>query len=239
MPIFYVYLNWYSDSNPNSAGYHRQLLICESRQIADEFYRSLEVSETGGRKWFTVLQRSTPQLWQYDSSDGWVAVIGFLRTRANAQFARKIISVLLNDAGGRDWPIIPVHEGPDWVNNGTYFIRNRRQPEQYWYYSAGYLLVSTTEKTKFRVRGKAFAKEDPKVLIDSDLVNVSLAGCAKPKVYFSKQTGTNKLTMSTDGNDWRFGDFRTGFGSVNHCDGMMERVITWADDDDGDEWELC
>lgn len=68
------------------------------------------------------------------------------------------MSQLLADATGRDWETIVAVDQPDWVHEGTYFIRNRRQPRLYLYHFEGVIHVSDTQKTKFRVCGTTFEK---------------------------------------------------------------------------------
>lgn len=181
-------------------------------------------------------------MWNYDSDEGWDVVISILRNPAFAHFARRIMSVLLPYAGGgADWPVIPIVEGPDWVSGKTYFIRNKRQPELYWYYSGGYIEVSRIQKSKFRIdeEGAIGGVEggEPIALIGSDIVEVSMAGqTGKRSLYLGTEPGSNRLVVG-DGGLWSFSSFMDGrFGSVVQGD---QEFVTWEEDGNGDEWEFC
>lgn len=247
MTIFYVYLKWARESDGLSTESGRHLLTCESRYVADEFFRELQTAKhTDGRKRFASLERETPQLWYYDSIDKepWFTINDTLRGNTFlSDFGSKIISQILPVAKGgvgREWPIIPLVHGPDWVHNGAYFIRNKRRPEQYWHHMEGYIHVSNTQMTKFRVRGVDFAGSERKVLIRSDRVEISLLEDDIGAVYIEKEPGSNRLSVCGSGREWKFSELLGGFrGKWGLRGNMGHEFVTWTKGDDGDEWELC
>lgn len=150
MALFYVYMRWYREGDPSSTDTGRQLLTCSSRNAADEFFRALQTLRfSDGRLWYTFLERRSPQYWSYDSvdDDPWNTVLYVLRSHPMAAFRNRIMPQLLSDTTGRDWHPVPISDQLDWVHEGTYFIRNRRQPRLYWYHSEGFIHVSEDRKS--------------------------------------------------------------------------------------------
>lgn len=244
MSIFYVYLRWFREADGRSADQGRQLLTCSSRYAADEFYRALEeVRFSDGRHWFTKLERQSPQYWSFDSvdSDPWHTVLYVLRTTGMDAYRKHIMTLWVPDATSRDFITTPIDTAPDWVHEGTYFIRNKRQPKLYWYHFEGAVHISETQKTKFRVRGTAFAKGEKKVLIRSDVVEFRPVdkGCSKTP-YLTQEHESTRIKVSWDKRVWKFGDLVGGFGTTWEKAGdTVHELLTTATDDEGDNWELC
>lgn len=151
------------------------------------------------------------------------------------------MSQLLTDATGRDWHTAPIDTAPDWVNEGTYFIRNKRQPRLYWYHFEGAIHISDTQKTKFRVRGTAFEKGEKKILIRSDEVEFRPLDKSQLRTpYLTKEHGSNMVRISWDARVWKFGDLVGGFGTTWEKKGdTVHELLTCATDEEGDNWELC
>lgn len=255
MGLYYVFMKWKRDNDTRSSISARILLTCESRYVADELFRDLQtVQRSDGRFRFTRLERKTPQFWVYDTIDDPGSVLAdVLGTVLLPKFGSTVMSVLLNDGGGRDWPIAPIVEGPDWVNGGSYFIRNKRQPNLYWYHFNGEIHVSERQKTKFRVIavGKPELAKDA-VLIGSDEVEIHPIETGSPNsmiLYVSTggENISNKLLVSGAQKSWKLNKLRDSFGTTWEQKGGSESIqelVTWCDpsnleNSNADHWELC
>lgn len=107
MSLYYVYMKWYRPSMELTNWAGRQLLTCESRYAADEFFRELQtVSGAQGRR-FTLLERVTPQFWRYDTEAGpETAIIDTLRFNAISDASKGAIMVThLWNTADRNWVI--------------------------------------------------------------------------------------------------------------------------------------
>lgn len=248
MSLFYVYMRWYKESDSRSGFWARQLLTCESRYVADEFFRALQTIKTAdGRLRFTLLDRKTPQFWRYDTVDGdpWVTISNILcHGDLPTSIRGRVMSTLLHDGLDRFWPIAPVIPGRDWVNNGLYYIRNIRQPNIYWYVSGdGSIIASDAQKTQFRVRGTEFGKDEPKILIREDYIQLAIPPQPGSSKWEYPRPSNNLLISATESTDWKF-KFRNlleNFGAIYKRDevvGVVE-LVTWNDEGGQDQWELC
>lgn len=244
MAIFYVYLKWAPPSGSGSAESGRLLLTCESRYVADEFFRKLQVARNAdGVKFYTLLSRTTPQFWSYATigAEPWWTVTTILGTTLLEEFGEKIMVQILPSSKttqARGWPILPTLDGPDWVNNGAYFIRSKRQPNLYWHQAGDYIHVSGTQMTKFRVRAVDFGVDDEKgkVLVGSDRVVISPIGTATP-LFMGKMPGFKNVWVSQDEQEWRFDSLRGGFKIAWGLPGSA--ALQWTNIDDGDDFVLC
>lgn len=244
--VYYVYMKYVRETDTLRADYGRHLLTFRSRWDADELFRGLQALKTSaGASRFTKLQRVTSQFWCYDTVEGdpWWTIVYVQRENALPEFNYKFMSVILADAAaGRDWPILANPTlGPDWVNGKTFYIRNHRQPNLYWYYSAPRIVISTSRRTKFLIKDSTYDEE--RVLIRKDKVTIEPVGSLGTSigVYVAKNGDGNPLTVSSTEQVWDFADL---FDSVG---------VTWDDEsgfasgtqfatslpDLGDEWELC
>jgi hypothetical protein len=253
MSLYYVYLRWYKEKDSRCGQWARQILTCESRYVADEFFRACkELKDNRGRSRFTRLERNNPQFWLYDTTDGdpWMSLFDILGANLGMPDSVKgrIMPTLLHDGPSRIWDAAPVIPGRDWVHNCSYFIRNIRQPELYWSLdpSSSTILVSDKQKTKFRVSAVQFGRDDKnKVLIRSDIVRLSLpnnpaAVGATAHVRVATDSG---VICGADAGEFtfRFGDLLGNFGSkwAAHPAGDAREFLTWSEQGEQDDWELC
>lgn len=239
MTLFYVYVNIVHGLNSSS----RVLLTCESRYVADELFRKLQATKNrSGGLWFPSLARSTPQFWYFDtntfSADMTGSLVPVLRSDAFwAEFRSKVMSKYLGDANDRtlEWPIIPVTNGPDWVHNGIYCIRNKRRPDRYWTCDGEYVNVSDTRQDKFQIRGVGFTATESRVLIRSDRVQISPVSVYGGRRFHIGMKDEWLIASYTPGG-WTFGELLGGFKEVGPT---SLGKVKWATDNDGDDWELC
>lgn len=239
MTLFYVYVNIIHGLTSSS----RILLTCESRYVADELFRKLQVTKNrNGALWFPSLARSTPQFWYFDtttySPDMTGSFVPVLRSDAFLpEFRSKVMTKYLGDGNDRtlEWPIIPVTDGPDWVHNGIYCIRNKRRPNRYWTCDGGFVNVSDTKQDKFQIRGVGFTATEFKVLIRSDRVQISPVAAYGGKMLHIGMKDELLIASATPGG-WTFGELLGGF-KESGADSL--RQVKWATDNDGDDWELC
>ena len=147
--------------------------------------------------------------------------------------------------------------GPDWNSGGTFYIRNRRQPDLYWWVHERHLHASPHQRTKFRIsavsRAANSAQSTPatEVMIRDDTVTVEVMQPrqgASTQSQFLRHTRSPyvkiELTESASNAQWRFGTL------VNRDVGVLWEVeqgdttnqlrpfLAVMDEDGGDEWEL-
>ncbi|KAL7272927.1 hypothetical protein RUND412_004248 [Rhizina undulata] len=246
MTIFYVYMRWHRENDSASAKLGRILLTCESRYVADELFSALQtVKGSDGRLRYNILERRTPQLWLYDTPDGgrWDTIINILGTKSLLpQFKPTVMAMLMNDWGGRDWPIIPAVVGSDWIHNGTFFIRNKRQPNLYWHCFDGSIFVSDSRKTKFRIGSSNIEQSLRKVMIRDDEVQIrTLDNRYNPSFVTRGINGDSALQVCSDSSQrWPFRNFLNRFGTRwENIDNVNRERVIYTEGEDGDEWELC
>jgi len=221
--LYYVYWKWSRPADPARADSGRWLLIFESRQKADEFYRSMaELKSSNGKKLFTILHRSTAQFWCFDttSSDAFWEPKRILE--ADDKWNFNVQLCLLNDLTGRDWPMIHnVNDGADWINGGAFFIRNRRKEiqNQYWHWNGSIIEVCTTRRTKFIVRAIAMNRDEKQVMIRTDKVTIEVIDdTGATNTHFLEPCSTNAVVVASDKrHEWNFGDFFSSFGTNLHA----------------------
>ncbi|KAI5842236.1 hypothetical protein BZA05DRAFT_412418 [Tricharina praecox] len=257
--LFYVFLKWTKAADNNASAKHgRYLLTFSSRYEADELFRDLKDLQSGNRHLFPVLIRTSAQFWCYDSPESWESILRFQMRNDLPQFKNTFMTQLLpNGDGNSTWPIIQNPElGPDWISGGEYFIRNRRQPNLYWYVWANQIRTSVSRRTKFCItRTGTFSDADraPVVLVRLDKVSVRAVaetltpGAINPdnRKYVSvSERPTNHLEMSAKDTHWEFGTL------VNKVVGVMwdtcsdatweseVPLVTYMPGGGGDEWEL-
>ncbi|KAA8915047.1 hypothetical protein FN846DRAFT_770585 [Sphaerosporella brunnea] len=248
--VYYVFLKWASTNNAVEAANNGRFMLCfNSRFDADELFRAMQGLLMANRDpLFTVLDRRSPQFWCFTSPEGYGAFWNFQNRNELPQFKNVFSAILLNDLGGRDWPVIPNPiAGPDWVSGGEFFIRNRRQPSIYWcvYADDAHLYASDTRRTKFIVQTTASNLRNPAVMVRDDKVTIQTipetignvaCDCVSAYVAIGDPKG-NSLTLSNVAYEWKFG------GLLNKNVG-----VKWESDDTarlmhmplrgGDEWEL-
>jgi hypothetical protein len=145
--------------------------------------------------------------------------------------------------GTRGWPVIPNPvTGPDWVSGNSFFIRNRRQADLYWYVHNDHRIhISEHRRTKFLIRGtefgdekKVFIRSDPitiepvsfaekvfpwKPFVLGDLASRSATpgaegeGANENQMFVTKELNS-QLGISRSKEVWKFGDLFSNFGVV-------------------------
>lgn len=156
---------------------------------------------------------------------------------ALAEFRQTVMPKVLGDIYDPTipWPIIPIVPGPDWVNNGVYYIRDKRRPDRCWNFVDPYVYVSSTKMSKFKISTVESAEEgEPKVLIRSDLVRICPLEARTGFYLGIGEDGDDLLKASLTAAAWIFGELLGGF-TVEGRSGAIQ--WTWVHD--GDDWELC
>jgi len=173
------------------------------------------------------------------------------------RFKNNLSTVLLSNAdGGTIWPLIPNPvQGPDWISGGEFFIRNRRQPNLFWYIWDNHILTSESRRTKFSVKisGTSDTEPDPMVMIRADKVSVRAildtvstdALTPHNAIYVSiAKSGRSYLEMSVEYKEWGFGELVNKAIGVrwDHVKGFPTceaPLLTYMPSGGGDEWELA
>lgn len=170
------------------------------------------------------------------------------------QFKKTLSSILLNDQGGRVWPIIPnAVSGPDWVSGGDFFIRNRRQPELYWYLHETNIHISKDRRTKFRIKRVGPSEREPVIMIRNDKVTIQVIadtvtpGAVEKNLMFLCIGGPkgNSIRLTNSPVEWIFGSFVNKEVGVRWENATPEQPgAIWAlaahmPHGGGDEWELA
>ncbi|KAK3356813.1 hypothetical protein B0T25DRAFT_603399 [Lasiosphaeria hispida] len=261
--IYYVHLKWAPKDGNHTAAWGRYHLCFPSRYIADEFYRAIQQVKNGNDLVFPELVRSSPQFWCH-SALTWdvphtVQALGLVD-----EFRQVVSTSIINDGlgGGRSFSLIlnPV-TGPDWLSGGTFFIRNRRQPNLYWFLHREHVHVSDEGRTKFRVdmAKPTRQQQDLKqlVLIREDEVYVSIVTETTTsfvvrddkKRYLglapnSSAGSPRKVTPVIDAHPWTFGNLLCNSVGViwepEEGDGEeMRPHLAHMTEGGADEWELC
>ena len=173
------------------------------------------------------------------------------------RFKNNLGTILLphaNDKG--NLPIIPNPvQGPDWISGGEFFIRNRRQPNIFWYIWDNHILTSESRRTKFSVKisGTSDTEPDPMVMIRADKVSVRAildtvstdALTPHNAIYVSiAKSGRSYLEMSVEYKEWGFGELVNKAIGVrwDHVKGFPTceaPILTYMPSGGGDEWELA
>ncbi|KAF8971237.1 hypothetical protein BDZ97DRAFT_1914236 [Flammula alnicola] len=259
-----------AESTMVSSAHGRFLLQFESRYVADELFRALQDMrfesdpQVLGRITLRVpwkLVRISPQFWCYEFNRQGYAVNGvsqFERDhRSFETFNAKFTSTRLTHRGSEavvvKYPIIPDPVfGTDWLNGNTFFIRNLRQPELYWFVLDDVIRVGKDHRSKFCVRGTAFNADDKKVLIRSDKITIEAVpetiirtsyiprNAITPQRYPISlvQEETPKLRIGDRPVQWLFGDLFLHIG-VSWDWRTQSQYATYMPNGGGDEWELC
>ncbi|KAF8538733.1 hypothetical protein BDD12DRAFT_805899 [Trichophaea hybrida] len=177
--LHYVFVKHHRESDTHHST--RYLLCFESRYAADEIFRTLQnIKDSSGSQVFKF-KRASSQLWSYDiGSRGYLDIFDHIPV----EYHHRLHSTYLTKTfGGIDNTIIPNPViGPDWVSGNEFFIRNRRQPNLYWYVHNDHRIhISEYRRTKFIIRGTEFGDEK-KVFIRSDPITIEPVSFAE-KVF--------------------------------------------------------
>ncbi|KAF1998463.1 hypothetical protein P154DRAFT_602891 [Amniculicola lignicola CBS 123094] len=256
MTLHYVYVVWRRLSHEQGTNWGRFMLTFESRYVADEFYMAMAtLRRSDGSPRFVTFSRAGAQLWTFDSNaepqDPWWALMYVHLSGILKPFKERMIHTYLSDGNHSqrfDWPVIAIPaEGPDWVDGGAFFVRNKRQRTRYWFCAPdGSIHVSTTHQTKFRIRRAAgtsgqastLAAGDLKqILIRKDMVTVQAIG----SLFYVSIPASGRLAQTAALVTWSFGRFFAGLGARWEADsaGVERLYVVGTNEDEGDEWELC
>lgn len=246
MAIFYVYVHGTNIPPAGryvSGGYTaggRLLLTCESRYVADELFRKLQgIEDQAGEQLFPSLARSTPQLWCFDGAIDPARTIQFA-LQSNpflSEFKSKVMPKALGSTTDYtpEWPIIPIVDGPEWVHNGSYYIRNKRRPGRYWTFNGFRVGVSETEMDKFKIVSVGNGNVGSEILIRSDIIQIYPLNHDGVAGHLGMD-GEQSLVVSDTPGEWRFGDLLGGFRDLSFG---KHGLVKWTADKEGDDWELC
>ena len=213
--IYYVYVNPTRETG-SCAVQCGSLLTFRSRWDSDELFRGLQAIKTGdGASRFATLQRVNPQFWCYDTvlGDTWWSIVEALHENALPIHYKFMYASLIHGLTGRDWPVFANPTiGPDWVSGKTFYIRNRRQPNLYWYYQYQGIVISTDRRTKFRVKDEDY--DDERVLIRKDKVTIEPVGSLGTPIgmYVTKNGDGEALSVGSTRHVWTFSDLFYSIG---------------------------
>ncbi|KAM7198487.1 hypothetical protein V8F33_004993 [Rhypophila sp. PSN 637] len=199
MPGLYkVIIKWHPPSNQVSEQHGQSscdyVVLFSSRYSAECLYRLLQLSKDDktSELRFPNLTRSSPQLWCHSAKDVSFIHSVFDRRPGTAGYEpyNKYVIEATQVIPSQHIPFYaPCHltTGPDWVDGGTYFIRNPRQPNICWAVLPGgsmyrnRLICTSDNKTKFRIAldreklSQAMVEsQGPLILTNTDIVTVNV-----------------------------------------------------------------
>ncbi|CEL00669.1 hypothetical protein ASPCAL00267 [Aspergillus calidoustus] len=259
--LYSVVFKWAPATYHDNEILSRNVLCFSSRYDADEFYRQLQTLKYNNAQFMTRLSRSSPQFWTYDSNHNGDAVYFLFKWQLMSNF-KNVVTLLNNSSYQAYMYSLPnLVTGPDWLSGDTFFIRNRRQPNLYWWVHDTHIHTSEQRRTKFRIQktpghdDTTIAGSCKPVLIRKDHVHV---GVVTETVTSSAVTGgaqfvsirdtknkSNSLTLDNKPYLWIFGELLQQKVGVRWGDeipeekGQMKPLLVFMPNDGGDEWELC
>ncbi|KAL7270026.1 hypothetical protein RUND412_007279 [Rhizina undulata] len=256
--IFYVWLKFTQpEDDVASATIGRHMLLLSSRYEADELFRAMQRLQLNGN-YFPLLVRKSPQFWCYNSPWGWGA-IHYIQTqgRLPAQFKESLSSVVVSNMDAFNWATIQNSiTGPDWVSGGHFFIRNRRQPNIYWWVHDTHIHASEQQRSKFRVTAlKIQDVRSPVILVRQDTITVEVIpetvtsdAVANGATYVAVQgSRSGRLEVTGVKSEWSFESLLCKDVGVRwekeQC--FVKSSLAAAPwlihmpNGGGDEWELC
>jgi len=230
-------------------GYARPTVVSNPR-------RSLS-SGNDNSPFFTALDRKSAQFWVYDSQDGDQAMLHLQQSGHLPGFQATLSTFLLNDGNGGCCPLIsnPVI-GPDWVSGQTFFIRNRRQPNTYWWVHDTHIHTSEQRRTKFRIQvNEPPPCKGPVILVRKDAVKVAAipetttSGAVKSGATYiaSKYPENGRLELLKQPQLWTLEELLLTRVGVRWARDRMEDgqgasvrpELAYMPDGGSDEWELA
>ncbi|KKO96954.1 hypothetical protein THAR02_10942 [Trichoderma harzianum] len=253
--LYYVLVKWAPVKHSNDAILTRNILHFSSRYDADEFYREIQVLQYNNAPYFTRLVRSSPQFWCYDSAQVQEAIHRLFLWNLVSKFKDVVSFANANQA---QWNSSSNSvTGPDWVGGGSYFIRNRRQPNLYWWVHDTHIHTSEQRRTKFRIQQVIHSDSGsgccPPVLIRKDKITVDVipetvtSGAVAGGTQFVsiRNSNSNCLTLTNKPHDWTFEELinkqvgvRWG-NEIPEEKGQARPLLVFMPNGGGDEWELC
>ncbi|KAK5991487.1 hypothetical protein PT974_09770 [Cladobotryum mycophilum] len=204
----------------NSPYDFRYIVSVPDADAIDEWWRSVSGMKELG------LKRLGPDFYSYGGAD-----IGVLAlTLRDRLVLTKAVSLDASQS-------IYVHQvRTDHVSGGCFYIRSKSSPELYWILDGTWVRATKEGRTRFRI---AIADEsDPKVMISSDKVSISLA--TDPTKYIvvgSKE----QLYVGTSSSTMLFSYFKKNLLAESKLDTLGEGYVSYVKEVDegvGEEWEL-
>ncbi|KAF7974413.1 hypothetical protein HWV62_12270 [Athelia sp. TMB] len=186
MGLFYVYVS--SKRGDTATG--NVAIAFANPEVADEWWRALSDHSELGK----CIQRITPQLYKWDtgsSATGLAQTFNgntFTNSRYQimmAQFGPKMMFLDPKDENsmGRHWEptgIIPVQDVADLASGKAFYIRSKKDPNEYWFCPVlaqgsieGYVYASRAERSLFRVRNANGQIKPGTIMVGSDEVIIS------------------------------------------------------------------
>ncbi|KAE8381148.1 hypothetical protein BDV26DRAFT_289646 [Aspergillus bertholletiae] len=254
---FYTYALWHK---PDEALVERYLIVSDNRASADQLYRGIQEQMIFLKDSvdFRNLKRLSPQMWAWGASGGDdlrelighinATDVDYIPERLRALRGKVFIKALFAWDTGVTWPIIPPLGLADHINKRTFFIRNKFAPAQFWAVAGNLIVVSTEQRSRFRIELAKEAKmqngEEP-LLVDSDRVRLTLVrpetfgDSDESRLYIDSNTG--RLTTYRQANaEFDFDAFKGGFAIYSLVDtaGVTSSYPTLQSSRDGEVWEL-
>ncbi|KAF8638027.1 hypothetical protein AX16_010659 [Volvariella volvacea WC 439] len=222
MPLFYAYAK-----NINDDWSWRYLITFATRETADEWW--IAVSNSSNAAYVNSIRRVTPQFYTHNPA---LANIALSITDASVakQFLDRVFFTLINDRDGRIQSVIPVQDYADHISGNWFSIRSKAKPSEYWYCPPenGRIVVSTTHRSRFRVRNTDSSKNG-KVMIGSDDIYISVKVGGEDRPISLLYDGS--LVSSGEARTFKFRNFQDGFR-------LESQFVAQATDDDAEVWEL-
>lgn len=122
------------------------------------------------------------------------------------------MSQLLADATSPDWETIVAVDQPDWVHEGTYFIRNRRQPHLYWYHFEGSSMSQMRKKPSSVSAGLHSRKANGYLSFVQTTWKSVPPAWARPHTFLKNPIATRYALLMT-----------RGYGSLGTCSVALEQ----------------
>ncbi|KAM7219524.1 hypothetical protein V8F06_005079 [Rhypophila decipiens] len=245
MPGLYkVIIKWHAPSNQASEQHGEDpcdyVVLFSSRYSAECLYRLLQLSKDDktSKLRFPNLSRSSPQLWCHSAKDvSFIhSVFKFHRRPGTVGYEpyNKHVIEATQVIPSQHIPFYaPCHltTGPDWVDGGTYFIRNRRQPKIYWavlprgsMYRNRLICATSNNKTKFRIAldreelsQAMMESQGPLILTNTGIVTVNVVWESAP----------DSVALPGDESYVGLLDTHPDFRSIPKL-GLVDRKCTWV-----------
>ncbi|KAL2195535.1 hypothetical protein P885DRAFT_78977 [Corynascus similis CBS 632.67] len=264
--IYYVLLKSISPHKETCVKWGRYHLSFPSRYDADEFYRTLQTLKRGGVPYFTSLSRHSPQFWGYDSADGHDSIKNVMLNGLVEEFRERLSGSFIHNFDNGTFSAIPdMVNGPDWLDGGYFYVRNRHQPSLYWWVHGQHVHASEKRRTKFRIQLCEKVPDinenlkSPVVLIRKDRVHVEVvpeAGMPTAVTGSRKYLGipeplsqgrVNCVMLSSAAYSWTFENLLCKHIGIRWRDetaqggaGVSEDPLLVLTEEPGaEQWELC
>lgn len=273
--VYYTYVTYHSAKDTSLGEYFNWVMVTPDRNTANTYFRLLQANQTvthsdvngtpGAKLQFTSVDRFGSQYWAYDSDSGEnfhiaaQALSGNPKQKeVNPDFKSvfgKIRAYWIGPyADGRFRTFFPQDDGDGAADGGdllsgySFFVK-RRGINDYWYLTAGHVILDSTRRSRFIVTVllKSNQKRYSKMPIkDDDEVKIEVLqdGLRIPIGV----NGSNQLVAGTglDHQKFTFRDLKTRFslspGTIQHSSGKEDvSIVTWTKTDSlgsGDSFEL-